>query len=64
MTLYWNHVGPLMRYESGLLRIEDLNPDVKTQWRMSRMEMLGLGWRCIVAGLAGARTGHDAVRPS
>ena len=51
MTLYWNHVGQLVRYESGLLKIEDLNPDVKTQWRMSRMEMLRLGWRCIVAGL-------------
>ena len=27
--------------------IDDLNPDVKTRWRMSRMEMLRLGLRCI-----------------
>jgi hypothetical protein len=58
MTLFWNPTGPLMRYDAdGVLHIEDLNPDFKTKWRMSRMEMLALGWRCIMAGL-GRRT-HD-----
>lgn len=55
MTLYWDHTGPLLRYQDGVLEIEDLNPDMKTQWRMSRKEMLILGFRCITAALKGAR---------
>ena len=49
MTLFWHPTGPLVKYEAGLLRIEDLNPQIKTQWRMSRAEMFKLGWRCIRA---------------
>jgi hypothetical protein len=51
MTLFWNAAGPLMRYANGFLVVEDLNPELKTNWRMSRGEMLRLGWRCIIAGL-------------
>lgn len=51
MTLFWHQTGPLMKYDDGFLKIEDLNPEVKTRWRMSRTEMLGLGWRCIVAAV-------------
>lgn len=50
-TLYWHPTGPLIQYDGDLLLIEDLNPHVKTQWRMSRAEMLRLGWRCILAAL-------------
>ena len=49
MTLFWHPTGPLMKYADGVLYIEDLNPEMKTRWRMSRMEMFRLGWRCIVA---------------
>lgn len=55
MTLHLHHTGPWMRYENGLLKIEDLNPDFKTQWRMSRWEMFRLGWRCIRAALDGEK---------
>lgn len=51
MTLFWHETGPLIRYRDGLLHVEDLNPEVKTQWRMSRWEMLRLGWRCIRAAI-------------
>ncbi|MGY3615679.1 hypothetical protein [Bradyrhizobium sp. USDA 10063] len=51
MTLFWHQSGPLVKYEDGMLRVEDLNPEVKTRWCMSRIEMLRLGWRCIVASL-------------
>jgi len=40
-----------MRYASGFLHVEDLNPEVMTKWRMSRKEMLLLGWNCIRAAL-------------
>lgn len=51
MTLYWHNVGPLLRYQHGMLQVEDLNPEVRTQWRMTRWDMVKLGWRCIVASL-------------
>jgi hypothetical protein len=49
MTLFWHSSGPLLRYEDGLLHVEDLNPHVETKWRMSRSEMLALAWRCLLA---------------
>lgn len=55
ITLYWHSTGPLMRYVDGMLHIEALNPELKTKWRMSRLEMIVLGWRCIVAGLLARR---------
>ena len=48
-TLFWHPTGPLLKYVDGFLHVEDLNPHVKTQWRMSRAEMLWLGWRCLIA---------------
>lgn len=51
MTLFWHGTGPLMRYQAGILHIADLNPEMQTNWRMSRGEMFRLGWRCIVAAV-------------
>jgi hypothetical protein len=36
MTIFLHPAGPLMKYEHGVLFIEDLNPEMKTKWRMSR----------------------------
>lgn len=52
MTIFWHPTGPLVKYADGLLHIEDLNPEVKTKWCMSRMEMLRFGWRCIRAAVS------------
>lgn len=54
MTLFWDPTGPLMRYAKGVLRIEDLNPELSTNWRMSRLEMFTLGVRAIIAALSRA----------
>jgi hypothetical protein len=51
MTLFWHPSGPLVRYASGILEIEDLNPERQLRWRMSRMEMARLGWKCLVAAV-------------
>ena len=51
MTIFWHPTGPLMRYENGALQIEDLNPEIKTQWRMTRMERLRAGFRLMLASL-------------
>lgn len=49
MTLFWHPTGPLMKYQDGVLHVENLNPEVKTRWTMSRWEMVRLGWQCIIA---------------
>jgi hypothetical protein len=33
MTLFWHGSGPKIAYEGGILRIEDLNPQVAMEWR-------------------------------
>lgn len=51
MVIFWHPSGPLVIYKDGTLHIENLNPQIMTRWRMSRMEMLRFGRRCIVAAL-------------
>jgi hypothetical protein len=51
MTLFRDNAGPLLQYQNGVLFISDLNPEMKTRWRMSCGEMVRLGWRCILASL-------------
>lgn len=51
MTLFWDQTGPKIAYQDGVIEIEDLNPQVSMRWRMSRLEMLRLGWRCILTVL-------------
>lgn len=54
-TIYFHHTGPMIRYESGVLYVNDLNPEMKTKWRMNRVEMLRMAWRCFVAAIARAK---------
>lgn len=51
MTIFWDETGPVVVYRAGVLRIEDLNPEAKISWRMSRFEMFTLAWRCLLAAL-------------
>ena len=51
MTLFWDKTGPLMKFSKGILRVEDLNPQVSTKWRMTRFERLKTGVRLIVAAM-------------
>lgn len=51
MTLFFDHSGPMILYAGGVLRIEDLNPEKRIRWRMSRWEMLWLGLRCVAAAV-------------
>lgn len=49
MTIFWANWGPLLRFENGALRIEDLNPEIKTKWRLTRLERLRIGVRFILS---------------
>jgi hypothetical protein len=49
IILFWDKTGPKMTYDDGVLHISDLNPEIETAWRMSRWDMLRLGWNCIRA---------------
>ena len=51
MTLYCHRAGPRIQYGGKMLYIEDLNPEMKTKWAMSRKEMFILGWRFMIASL-------------
>lgn len=51
MTLYWDATGLQLRYENGVLTVEDLNPQLQTRWRMSRKEIFILGCRCLLAAM-------------
>ncbi len=55
MTLFWDKTGPALRYvgQDRTLYVSDLNPQIETQWGMSRKEMVLLGLRCIFAALKG-----------
>jgi hypothetical protein len=53
MTLFWHGSGPKIAYSDGMIVVENLNPQVKTRWRMSRAEMFKLGWACIRAAMRG-----------
>jgi len=49
MNIFWHPTGPLVEFKDGFLHISDLNPEIKTKWRMSRWEMFVFGLRSIVA---------------
>lgn len=51
MTLFYDPCGPLICYKAGVLKIEDLNPQVSTHWRMSRWEMVRFSLRGLLAAL-------------
>lgn len=51
MTLFWHPTGPKVSYREGILHVSDLNPQVETRWRMSRWEMVKLGFACLNAAL-------------
>jgi hypothetical protein len=55
MLLFSHPTGPLIRYIGDTLTIEDMNPEKKIIWNMSRGEMLKLGLRCILAAFWGIR---------
>jgi hypothetical protein len=51
MTIFSDHAGPLLQYQHGVLLIEDLNPQMKTRWRMSRRERFMVGLRFIASAM-------------
>lgn len=58
-TLYTHETGPLIKWDGEFLLVEDLNPHVKTGWRMSRWEVFCMGLKSIRAALSTA-TGEAA----
>ena len=51
MKLFLDHTGPMITYSDGMLHVADLNPQIETKWRMSRWEMVKLGFACLNAAL-------------
>jgi hypothetical protein len=51
MTLFRDKTGPMIKYEYGVMHIRDLNPEHNMTWRMTRMDMFRLGFKCLLASL-------------
>ena len=55
MTLFWHQTGPLIKYERDALgewfTVEDLNPENRIHFKLSPIELLGFGFRCIWAAI-------------
>lgn len=49
MIIAWHKTGPRLRYERGIVHIEDLNPEAHITWRVSRWELFRVGIACIGA---------------
>lgn len=51
MTIFWAPWGALLRYVDGALHIEDLNPEMKRTWVLTRAERLRIGARFIASAI-------------
>ncbi|WP_371422892.1 hypothetical protein [Tardiphaga sp.] len=55
MTLFFNAAGPMIKYERDAfgetLRVEDLNPQKEIAFRITPMELLKFGFKCIWAAV-------------
>ncbi len=40
MVLFFANEGPLVEYDNGVFYVSNLNPEVCTQWRMTRWELI------------------------
>jgi hypothetical protein len=47
LTIFWAQWGPLMQWSGDSLLIEDLNPEIRTKWVLTRRERLLIGLRFI-----------------
>jgi hypothetical protein len=64
MTIWWHPTGPKLSYDDGVLHVYDLNPEQHIRWRMTRWELVKVGFGCILAAI-GSRSHQDAPgRPS
>ena len=49
-TIFWTPEGPLLRIDPNyVLMIEDLNPETKLRWALSRWEVFSIGLGLIKA---------------
>lgn len=51
MTVFFKNSGPMIKYGKDVLLIEDLNPEAKLTWYVSKLEAIHLGLRLILAAL-------------
>jgi hypothetical protein len=49
MTIFFQNCGPMIKYSNNVLLIEDLNPEAKLTWRVSKLEAITIGLRLILA---------------
>lgn len=50
-TIFINNTGPLIQYNDGVLRIDDLNPSYTMIWKVSRWELFKIGCKSVWASI-------------
>lgn len=51
MNIFWTYTGLRITYDGDYLTVEDLNPETKIRTRMSRHEIMVIGYKLIWASL-------------
>jgi hypothetical protein len=58
VILFWASWGPMISYRRGTFAVEDLNPQARIKFNLTRGEVWRMGWRCIWASITD-RQGPD-----
>lgn len=53
MTVLWTNWGPHIWHDGRLLHVHDINPELKTQWRLTRGELFRMSWKLFLVALLG-----------
>ena len=61
MILFLAPEGPKMSYDNGMLVMEDLNPEQKMTWRMSRGDMVRLALKCLRCAITRGNQGQPPL---
>jgi len=64
MRIYLHNTGPLIAYDGRDLQIEDLNPEQKMKWRISRFSLIRIGFACLVAAVWAWEAWDNARKPA
>ncbi len=55
MTLFWHQTGPLIKYERDAFgewfTVEDLNPENRIHFKLTPIQLLSFGFKCIWAAI-------------
>lgn len=58
-TILWTPWGPHLWHDGRSLVVEDINPTIRTRWRLTRGEMLRMAWGLARVALTSKEPNND-----